>query len=558
MKRYRIGTTTLLGSLTALIVCVSGAGAVSDVIAPRLPADADEAQQMIAEGTLDYQLWKKIEPYYAAPLCVPQGDLAVLEALFPDLPSTLPVRESDLSRYRPWDRKAIADFFEDYPELVPFKPLLSFEDRPGRRFPARVGFYFSRWGADDTARQYALLSTGDSSRRFEASGRAVFTNSYSRWDRRSICVEPVKQLSVALGNFNPGFNDRLLYGYFPPVRKKDSTVSGNWLYGSERTWNGMLLQIGSRAGTGDSGNAGATAFLHDLPTERITGIEGTARLANAIACFGGISGVAAADSSGATERDLYTHAGVTVAAGRSWKAAAELAVNPNHWQSVPWSLTIAHRNERSGFDAALTGIPRGFDAPRSRIAYLLRKRFSPADTVQETFLDAEISFFHRMSAAFKVQPAIECVFAGDKNGYLAASMGISGKGRLAYDFAYVWSPVNGNDGGSRAVHQARVSLSCDVTERIAVESDLNLTETSSGSRSSRFSVLSTCKIGDALELSPLLVYTSQGSVPPKTKVGVRQTLFLFEKTFSELTIEQEIPFSSWETLCAKGRMQFFF
>ena len=71
----------LAGAL-ALCLCIGSAVAVTEINFPLLPHDPDDAHRLLAEGTLASAVWRKIEPFYTAPINVPQGDLQILADLF--------------------------------------------------------------------------------------------------------------------------------------------------------------------------------------------------------------------------------------------------------------------------------------------------------------------------------------------------------------------------------------------------------------------------------------------------------------------------------------------
>ena len=250
--------------------------AVIEINLPQLPADEDEAQRMLAEGTLDSSVWRKVEPFYTMPVRVPQGDLRILQELFSELPMDLPVTPEELAQYLPWHAHEQQKFFTDFPELVPFKPILSFENDSSAAAPAQTGFYFSRWRMAERHGNMRFLQSVT----FPAittSGRADFTDSYGRWFRRSITIVPEKHLRITGGNFNPIFSNNLFTGYFPASSVADAEITENWLQGTSQTWNGLSVDFLSEPEQ-QYRHASAEAFFHSGGTEQIGQMDGCLHL----------------------------------------------------------------------------------------------------------------------------------------------------------------------------------------------------------------------------------------------------------------------------------------
>jgi hypothetical protein len=559
MTPLRVDHRYLLFCLCLVSVLASKALAVSEVAAPQLPADEDEARRMLAEGTLDSALWNKIEPFYVTPICVPQGELRILQNLFPDLPRDVPSSAATLSKYRPWDKNAREDFFSDYPAVRVFGPLLSFEQTASPSFPARIGFYFSQWGSGDTARHYALFSAGDRLQGAQVNGRVNFTNDYGRWENRSITVAPIHGTQLSCGNFNNDFKGRLLYGYFPRHPGGDTTLSNNWLYGDRRTWNGASMSFSTATESERTVAAAGGAFFHAGATERIEGIEGTIAPSKIFSCFGGASYLTTIDSGGQGEAFRYVHAGIELNPVSSIKCELQSALDVRRATSIPWRFSFSHRSEHSGLDGALTMMPKGFSAPRSQIGYLMRSRSEPGDTLIENLFDVDFSFSHRQSALLCYAPGVSCIFAGERISYLAATIALSGRARLYYHLAYTWQPIIENTTAFRSLHQGHLSCSYPFFQKFTMECSNSVTEESNGYWRYRCMITPLLTFADnALEMSPLFLISGMRDRAWEKNVGMRQKLELYKKTYSEVTIEQQLPTFSWETFRAQGRMSFLF
>jgi hypothetical protein len=533
--------------LCCVLYCV--ACAVSEIDLPGLPVDEDEAYRMLGEGTLDAAVWYKIEPFYTMPVRVPQGDLRILQDLFSELPQNLPSAPIALAPYWPWNDSARQRFFSDFPELIPFKPILSFENDPAVSIPAQAGFYYSRRRNADTARQYALFSIGDPSQ-ISAGGRIDFTDAYGRWFRRTVSVAPKSTMRITCGNFSPDRRNSFFSGFFPIDSTTDATLSNNWLYGTSRTWNGVLL------GFSPDTTTGTEAFFHSGRTEEIGHLSGNVDLSRRISCFGGFSYLHTMDPSNRRSDSRYLHAGLDIDPAPSWKCEIQSCFNLEDPLAAPWYFTVVHKAGSSSFKGTLIGVPHQYDAPRSETVRLLRNKGAHNDSTSGYLLNADLVFRHRLNRFCIYSPRLNCIIDGDRLSCLSAVMELSGKALCDYRFWYSWSPQFVK---AVPVQRQQVTVECSLplSKKIEVGCSDNAVAFSSGYWSNRFRMAPCFKLS-ALELSALFQLYGTRTRKWEKIAGIEQRLLFYKKTFSAITIEQQLPFSSWETIRANGRMSFFF
>jgi hypothetical protein len=534
-------------------VFFSKAIADGEIELPVLPADGNEAVLMLSEGTLDSTVWRKVEPYYTMPLRVPQGDLAILQDLFPGLPDGLPAVPDALSRYQPWDDSAVIKFLENFPEIAPFRPILSFENGPAVPLPGQTGIYFTRRGAADPGRHYTLFSLGDPARA-AASGRVDFSDAYGRWFRRAVTVVPLPGVRIACGNFSPSHRTPLFSGHFPSNSDADTAVSSNWLYGTARTWNGAAASLNRSHQKNGFSISGAEAFFHAGRSERIGQLESTASLFRRFIVSGAVSYLCALDTPDSARNLGFLNAGLRFSPAPRWKCECHGCVNIENPGAFSWQASVAHSAAGNSFKGTFAGVPAEYCAPRSETVRLMRSR-AGTDSVTGYLLGSELSFRKKLGRFFSFAPRLNCLLTSGKPCYLHSGAEISGTCWCRYRFWYSWSPLFKGCGDS---FRRQVSAECSlpVSERAFLD-------LSGGSvvrqdcRSGRIRITLPVTMNAALELAPVFTAYGSSSGTREKTAGIRQRLLLSRKTFSDMTIEQELPFSSWETIRVRGKMSFY-
>lgn len=166
-----------------------------------LPVDETEAASMLAHHEIDSSLWEIVEPFYQQPISVPYGESGILSQLFPELDLNIPVSEAELTRYIPWDKKKISQFFRDYPELFFFKPILDFSMNVPVK-SGRISMSVDRNGTTDRTSQRLQFSL-DPVQWISVGGRVDFTEYTARWKNRILTISPRKGWSLTAGNVAP-------------------------------------------------------------------------------------------------------------------------------------------------------------------------------------------------------------------------------------------------------------------------------------------------------------------------------------------------------------------
>jgi hypothetical protein len=522
---------------------------------PVLPADENEAMRMLSEGTLDSSVWLKIGPYYTIPIRVAQGELRILQDLFPELSYDLPCTPEKLSRYLPWNDSTARIFLSDFPELAPFRPILSFESGPAAALPIQTGFYFSRRGVADSARQYALFSIGREEH-IAASGRIDFTDAYGRWFRRVVLSTPSPGVRIACGNFSPRRSTALVYGYFPSNGDADTAISDNWIFGTARTWNGASVSISRTPDKKESRVMETEAFFHTRPTERIGQLSGNVIMSRHISCFGGFSYLRAMDPDNPARDFGYFHAGFSVSPSRFWKCEMVSSVNFENPLAFPWQVSVSHDAAGSYFKGTIIGFPQQYAAPRSETVRLLRMR-SGIGSVSGYLLNTDLQFRRRLNDHITFAPRINCLMNENRPRYLCAGMELTGKTWCDYRLWYSWSPLF-DETNLSSRQQIMAEFTLPLSNKTGLDCSGQLLCRSGGYWSNRLRISVPVKANQALGFTPLFMFYRTQTGLQETTAGIAQRLELWKKTFSDITVEQELPPSSWRTIRARGKMSFYF
>jgi hypothetical protein len=544
------------------LLLIGNASALDEIDIILLPRDEKDAGVMLGEGVLDSSVWDKVEPFYTTPLCVPRGELRILKDLFFSLPDSVPTTPSALAPFLPWDNAAQERLFAEYPELVPFKPILSFENSAPGSFPGKIEFCFSQPFNSDTVRQFALFSVGQGHGLASAEGRVDFTDAYGRWYRRTVSIVPHAGYSVTFGNFGSDFRDRLFFGYFPVAHGVDTSLMDNWLYGTSRSWNGVFFCMEQERKKGeDRVSVTEKAFYHAGPGERIGFCEGMIAIDERVTFQSGFSYLETIDS---TKRMVlktgYYQCGITVTPGKNQLCELQSGFDLRCPTLVPFELTWSRSDDRSRLHVSLTGLPDGFYAPRSALVHYITSKTGMGDTVDGYTTAADVQFTHVQSAVFSWTPRITAIFVDDALRYLTTAIGVSGRTVPGYNYraVYSWSPLFHINGPTVFRNEALLEESiplCNVLRVIMInrcnsESDGYWRYT--GTFSPQF------EIGRVIRVAPLLVLSAAGSRSFEETAGIRQTLLFSEKTFSEINIEKQFPLSGSGNLSVQGRMSFLF
>ncbi len=456
-----------------------------------LPNDMHEAEIMLREGSLDSTEWQLLQPYYIQPINVPQGELALLNDAFDPCVRTLPVSQEQLSRYFPWDKAAQDRFFTDYPELVKYKPILSFS-KPDSRRMSGAGLALSvndRLVTQTTSRFSLQPGWG-----IAVAGSIGHGDTADLWIKRGASIAVPDVASLCAGNFTMGADNGLFYGYFPGGAGPVTTFS-NWKYAGSRAWNGLLARSDRWS------NARFTAFYHERFTEKAFGVFCDAGPSCALLFNVGVSRLAPGASDSARPLDTYFfHYGFSGAA-RGFEYSLNAGSPRIDPKAIPLTAQCSRKKDGSGFSVLFARLPEGLALSRSKIAFDCQSELdesggTPASDI--TLADCRTSL--ALSRLFVTAFSVSYVTAADRSA-LTAVAEAAGKGVVDYKASYSYHM---STAASVETHRAALSVERELSKSIrpSLLCDCYLTSSGFGSMRGRLPVAITCPAACFLRRMP--------------------------------------------------------
>jgi len=303
-----------------------------------------------------------LNEFSGEPLSVPQGELRLLEWMFPGMNRSLPVTQAKLQRYEPWSLTDIESFFQDYPSLRKFRPILSFESIPGMEngtvwMNSQIKEEFS------PGNQRVRLKTQRPGFLKINAGLDI-GETYLRWRRRLVSLNPSGiPLKTELGNYSFSMSDGLFYGYFPTISSAYEDLEENWKYGYTPNWNGLSAVTNIRK------TAVLQTVLHTRPSE--TGVLAKTELAfwENVELYVGGSALSICSDDGITpDTSVVLHWG-----GSLGYPAASITLHSGYQYNssgLPLLLELSMGRSESRFDFALVRYPTGV---RPKLSHLRRR-----------------------------------------------------------------------------------------------------------------------------------------------------------------------------------------
>ncbi|MBN1576260.1 MAG: hypothetical protein JW913_06910 [Chitinispirillaceae bacterium] len=517
-----------------------------------LPLDETEAALLLEEGILDSAIWQVLLPFYRRPLEVPSGELLQLGEAFPDLAGLLPVEQLELDRYLPWGTREITRFFQDYPILTRFKPILQFDHHPAQRTGA-VSFYMNRSGNDTSARHSArFLVTPIHQAGFN--GTIDFTSDYARWERRSLLFKPATWMSLQLGNALLFPEQGLLYGYFPADTFSRTDLKSNWLYGGTPTWNGCALTC-SGAKKGNRFTPELSCFFHERTSERIIGcnVAGTVKKTMSVSL-----GTSRLSSDGTNAALLYFH-GLVKLRTSLFNSEFHCGMEKNHPSRIPFSWRTVVNNDKRTIELQMISLPSRFSAPRSGLLHRFANEMEFDDTLRGAVSLVRITAGQRTDRAVKVRPQVELWFNGtDIDHGVFFLRGDGGWRRLKSTL--LLSQEFGVDNGDarRSIIQGRMEWGV-IPPLLIITTRHRCSFTDSGKWNYNGTVAPAIVFFSSNRIEPSITFMAKENGGPSLLIGCRQRTILFDRTYTEFIFQRNIvPPSSRSGLRVEGRASFFY
>lgn len=395
-----------------------------------MPALERDGPELVSQGLLDSTTWEALRGFYADPLDVPGGELRYLCDLVGECLDDLPTGEDGLAVYQPWTEARIRRFFEDYPRLRCYEPLLSFES--GREaYRVRTGLRIYRGNAETPPSRTASFNA--SARGVvDASGRMTFGERSGRWQRRRIRAESETPGRLTIGNFSRSPASGLIFGVFRAPRRETVGPRENWLFGGMNTWNGIAWD---RRWSGV--NAGA--FYHHGAREHAAGMVTTCEAPAWAVVHAGVAGLApVGGGEGALDTALYAHGGVVIRGG-GFRARLHGSLNADDPRAVPAAAAISLKGSNQSMDISVVHMPAGYRAPLSAVRRRLRNDLGVDSVAGGDAAAIDIGARHEPANWFSWFPRLSYAIGGGVSS-LKAGFGVAGRGYADYRVSYLFHP----------------------------------------------------------------------------------------------------------------------
>lgn len=353
---------------------------------------------MIVHHTLDSALWEIVEPFYHQPISVPYGESAILMQLFPELEVDLPVSEQELSKYIPWGKGNIAQFFKDWPELLYFKPILDFSMNVPVK-SGRICVSVDRNGVSGESAQRMQFSLEPLSC-FSLDGRFSFTESYARWKNRILRITPGKWCSFMAGNVTPHADRHgLVSGAFAGRKKNENTVKDNWLYGDKRGWNTIVMNFSTEK---LMKKVTFEPFLHKRELETVAGIAADILLNETIESEFDFIGMDVKE----IEDTLLYGVSSTKFKFSTMEAEITLAASVKAQPAVPVRFGLNYSREMDKLKVEMVYLPEGFIGPRSNVLEDFAGYDSIFNPVKTGIFSSEMAWKHHVTECVTATPSL--------------------------------------------------------------------------------------------------------------------------------------------------------
>lgn len=506
--------------------------------------------ELVADGKLDPLFFELIKPFYDQPIDVPQGELKILQELFPQLFWDISVSIDSLQKYDPWDQPAIIRFFQDYPLLSQFEPILRFDIRPVD-FRAKTVFSIRNSSASGTFSHGANLSVCFSES-FKMDTRITFNNDYARWYRRVLYFEPSEKFSLQMGNFGSFFDKGLFYGYFHSADVPGNQKINNWLYGSSKTWNGVKIRIGE-ADRGVFNRLSTTAFFHKRETEAAGMAILNLRVNDCISINSGMSLLHLSKRPESTERQ-YAHWGIKVKVQRL-NMEIQSGTDLEKIGLVPLLVEGRYNLNRSGFNFTYAFLPGNFYAPCSYLMQRIsRKNLENTNPVSLWSIQSIHHPCHWLSLA----PSFNLMLKNHKSEEVCFKLSaISSTRNYMYKITYRWMPNCGLSDTTGNSLQQIVDFCLFPGIILRGEIELDSQKDRPNSISAFFSTK--LNIFPAISLRPSICFSQTTGKSRSLLYGFEHLLTLHDKTSTQLKIV--VPFSSvakGDNLSVEAKTSFLF
>ncbi len=510
-----------------------------------LPPDERAALIELEEGFFDSASWDKLHSFYVQPLSVPLGELRYLRDIVPDLPNDLPIRPDVLAGYEPWTQELVRIFFKDYPYLVPFKSLVSFETDTRTTF-AQMAFT-SRLSGFSSMFHQSMRFTVAPVKQMRADGTIYFEDSFARWRRRRLLLTLPFLGKMQIGNFSFSMNRGLFYGYFPNSSASQDSVKYNWLYGASRTWNG----VSTRTPAGKK--VTIQTLVHRRQTETVAGLKTEFTPNTFFSVYGAFSGSLMKKESGGSDTSLAVHGGMSGSIDQ-FSLSLETGSDLLHPESVPVYLTLSHGSRQEKRSLSFIRIPAHFSAPRSSLLRSFYSRLEIDSIATGDLAGVALSFSDSFLEFYKQTFSASYISMGRKADLKTS---YSFRGSRPFDYLLYYS-LNADNHLRKMKHRFKVSGDIQAVPFFGVASTVSYDVTTETYWRIRAFLQAKFKLFSALFISPFGTFNTDSNGQKSGAVGVGEHMVFFKRSFGEVkfTFPVVSPYGEKYSLYAKVNFLF--
>jgi hypothetical protein len=342
-----------------------------------LPVDSYEAHQWVQSGLIDSVTLEQLTELYNQPLSIPQlgpEGVGALVTRFGRSPGWLP---ESFASYQPWTPRQQARFWKDFPFLLEFAPLLSFDTQPpALKTTLDFASSFASDGCLDGAQRLCLATQAP--KVFRGTINTELSPDSARITKLNVQLTLPRRISLQLGNVSVPGSASLLWGNFRALSAPGYHPGPLLDYCANRSgFRGAQCQLMSGK------KVSASLLFHARPLEQ--GVRGLIGFALPLMLQCELSATAQRIGDGLVWDTLFGGELQVSYENRPLFISLETAVNYQEPSAMPVMVVVKHAGAKnSSLALRYVSIPNRFYAPlgfwRARLNNLLGLDTASAQT----------------------------------------------------------------------------------------------------------------------------------------------------------------------------------
>jgi len=560
----------------------------------QLPDDESGLPALLEEHAVDTFQYEQLLACYALPLSVPQGELALLIRIFPDIEGLIP-DGGQVDNYKPFDNRQIQRLFGDFPVLADFAPILRFNTAAPSSQPitGEVIFGINKSGIDELKGQRVRFR--QKSPVISTEGSVSLNDSAALWNSRRVDVS-YKSVNAQIGNFKQPIRGELAFGIFSPI-EDDASISANWLYAASSTWNGVSVNMTTIPWLP---SVAASAFCHIRGLERGAGGALSFHRGKQLTFSAGVSGfdignagnynvTGSSDTEADDETDggdgesgwydidttqtstgifdgkyLYTIHMYGEYKNKTWRVTAESSQPIDGKSSSPaLSFLLNYKIRESSVEYRQVIFPTDFNAPMSRvkrqtlaeIGEKLQPRSTESSSVQKHSLRMSIPFAVPFTDMTKLIPEIDFTETGGAARLIYGRAELRARAGIG-DFALKHSSKIFTAGADSMLHTSRASVYLQADYPVSIRLTGQSVYGYYKNARNTYTLELICTALPNTIIAPFI--TGKYVTEHEYKLGVKTELHLYKKIWTGITIEVPVNIKGEDNVYIKGSSSYAF